>query len=104
YLLPEHNASQHRYLHKFDRKNTLVHFWAKDLGPLYSQSLAYSPIEYMRYGSSMANLIYAYQDIVVDLVQDEHRLKLQAAVGVDKEMERLIKPIYKNRMNRKFAN
>lgn len=104
YLHPVQNATSHKFLNKFDKKNILVHFWAKNLMSLYSQSIPYY-VPYMRYGlaNQMEKLAYAYQDIVLDLVQEKHTLKLHASVGLDKEMERMVKPIYKNKMNRKFA-
>lgn len=104
YLHPAQNASSHKFLNKFDRKNTLVHFWAKNMMSLYSQSIPYY-MPSMQYDliNQMETFAHGYQDIVIDLVQDKHTLKLQGSLGLDKEMERLIKPIYKNKMNRKFA-
>ena len=103
YLAPEQDAKGQKYLQKYDKKNTLIHFWAKDLGPLYAQTLAYSPRELGLYGSKFSDLIYAYRDIVIDLVQDKNSLKLQANLGVSGEMADILKPIYKAKMNRKFA-
>ncbi|NGM63870.1 DUF4836 family protein [Sphingobacterium sp. SGR-19] len=104
-LHPIQNATSHKFLNKFDKKNTLVHFWSKNMMSLYSQSIPSYYMPAMQYAlvGQMEKLAYAYQDIVLDLVQDKHTLKLQGSFGVDKEMERMIKPIYKNKMNRKFA-
>lgn len=103
YLTPAANTSPHRYINKYDRKNTLIHFWARDMIGMYRQSLPYyMPTTQLFY--QMERLAYAYQDIVVDLVQDKHTLKLQGSFGMDPETERIVKPIYKNKMNRKFAN
>lgn len=106
YLHPAQNAASHKFLNKFDKKNTLVHFWSRDMMSLYRQYIPYySYLPSMQYAftNQMEKLAYAYQDIVLDLVQDKHTLKLQGSFGLNKEMERMIKPIYKNRMNRKFA-
>lgn len=106
YLHPAQNATSHKFLSKFDKKNTLVHFWSRDMISLYRQYIPYySYIPSMQYAftNQMEKLAYAYQNIVVDLVQDKHTLKLQGSFSLDKEMERMIKPIYKNKMNRKFA-
>lgn len=107
YLHPDRSATSYKRLHKFDKKNTLVHFWAKDLIGLYKETLPYSMMSlmsgYYGYGNGMENILYAYQDIVLDLVQDKHTLKLQGSVDLNEEMDRIIRPIYKNKMNRKFA-
>ncbi|MBD1421284.1 hypothetical protein [Sphingobacterium chuzhouense] len=105
YLRPAKNATIHKFLNKFDRKNTLVHFWSKNMMSLYSQSIPsyYMPAMQYDFVGQMEKLAYAYQDIVLDLVQDKHTLKLQGSFDLDEEMERMIKPIYKNKMNRKFA-
>src|SRR5690606_5764916 len=85
-------------------KNTLLHFWSRNMMSLYSQSIPYyMPTMQYAFVNQMEKLAYGYQDIVLDLVQDKHTLKLQGTFGLDKEMERMIKPIYKNKMNRKFA-
>src|SRR5690606_33198319 len=85
-------------------KNTLLHFWSRNMMSLYSQSIPYyMPTMQYAFVNQMEKLAYGYQDIVLDLVQDKHTLKLQGSFGLDKEMERMIKPIYKNKMNRKFA-
>lgn len=104
HLQPAKNASTHKFLTKFDKNNTLVHFWAKNLMSLYSQSLPYYLPELgYSFTGQIEKLAYAYQDIVLDLVQDKHTLKLAGSVQLSKEMDRLIKPVYKNKMNRKFA-
>ncbi len=104
YLHPAQNATSHKFLNKFDKKNTLVHFWSRNMMSLYSQSIPYyMPTMQYAFVNQMEKLAYGYQDIVLDLVQDKHTLKLQGSFGLDKEMERMIKPIYKNKMNRKFA-
>ncbi|MBD1434396.1 hypothetical protein H8B06_16305 [Sphingobacterium sp. DN00404] len=104
YLHPAQNATSHKFLNTFDKKNTLVHFWSRNLMSLYSQSIPYyMPTMQYAFVNQMEKLAYGYQDIVLDLVQDKHTLKLQGSFGLDKEMERMIKPIYKNKMNRKFA-
>ena len=104
YLHPAQNATSHKFLNKFDKKNTLLHFWSRNMMSLYSQSIPYyMPTMQYAFVNQMEKLAYGYQDIVLDLVQDKHTLKLQGSFGLDKEMERMIKPIYKNKMNRKFA-
>ncbi|RZF61960.1 hypothetical protein [Sphingobacterium corticibacterium] len=104
YLHPAQNATSHKFLNKFDKKNTLVHFWSRNMMSLYSQSIPYyMPTMQYAFVNQMEKLAYGYQDIVLNLVQDKHTLKLQGSFGLDKEMERMIKPIYKNKMNRKFA-
>ncbi len=104
YLYPAQNATSHKFLNKFDKKNTLVHFWSRNMMSLYNQSIPYyMPTMQYAFVNQMEKLAYGYQDIVLDLVQDKHTLKLQGSFGLDKEMERMIKPIYKNKMNRKFA-
>src|SRR5690606_11013253 len=101
YLHPAQNATSHKFLNKFDKKNTLLHFWSRNMMSLYSQSIPYyMPTMQYAFVNQMEKLAYGYQDIVLDLVQDKHTLKLQGSFGLDKEMERMIKPIYKNKMNR----
>ncbi|PRD56281.1 DUF4836 family protein [Sphingobacterium gobiense] len=104
YLHPAQNATSHKFLNKFDKKNTLVHFWSRNMMSLYSQSIPYyMPTMQYALTDQIEKLAYAYQDIVLDLVQEKHTLKVQGSFGLEKEMERMIKPIYKNKMNRKFA-
>lgn len=107
YLFPAQSAASYKQLGKFDKKNTLMHFWAKDLMGIYKETLPFSMMSvlqgYYGYGHGMENMFYAYQDIVLDLVQDKHTLKLQGSVRLNEEMERMVRPIYKNKMNRKFA-
>lgn len=105
YLRPAQRAASYKQLYKFDKKNTLVHFWARDLMSIYRQTLPYSVMNMtmpLAYGYNMENIIYAYQDIVFDLVQDKHTLKLKGSIGLQENMARMISPIYKNKMNRKF--
>lgn len=102
YLHPDKNAASSRSLRKFDKKNTLVHFWAKDLIGFYREAMPYT-LASMQLGYGMEELIYAYQDIVLDLVQDKHTLRLKGSLALNAEMDRMIRPIYKNKMNRKFS-
>ncbi|MBD1425291.1 hypothetical protein [Sphingobacterium arenae] len=102
YLYPNKNASSHRFLNKFDKKNTLVHVWVRDLVGFYKEAMPYY-MSSMQLGYGMENLIYAYQDIVFDLVQDKHTLKITGSMALNEEMDKLVRPIYKNKMNRKFA-
>src|SRR5690606_16905062 len=102
HLHPSRNASSHRFLNKFDRKNTLVHVWVRDLVGFYREAMPYY-MSSMQLGYGMENLIYAYQDIVFDLVQDKHTLKITGSMALNDEMDKLVRHIYKNKMNRKFS-
>lgn len=102
FLHPAENATLHKYLTKFDKKNTLIHFWARDLASLYWGGVSYYMMRY-QLGYDFWKLIYDYNDIVIDLVEDGHTLKLQGSSGLNPQIQRMIKPIYKNKMNRKFA-
>src|SRR5690606_39277626 len=42
YLFPAQSAASYKQLGKFDKKNTLMHFWAKDLMGIYKQTLPFS--------------------------------------------------------------
>lgn len=103
FLAPKENASKVKYLNQYDKKKTLVHFWAKDLTPIYIKALGLAPRDLISYGSNLSEFINVYNNLVLDILQDENSLKLHFSTGVSKAVAEIIKPIYNQKMNSKFA-
>ncbi|TDS17584.1 DUF4836 family protein [Sphingobacterium paludis] len=92
----------HKQIGKYDRNNTLLHVWVKDLNEVYRDALPYGDLS-GGFGINMQNLNYGYQDAVLDLVQEKNVLKVKGSVGLDKDIRQLFAKMYTSKANRKFA-
>jgi len=102
-LLQAQNAvSLDKKILEYDKNNTLVHLWVKDLDDVYRSALPYDVLS-MSFGFNMRNLDYGYQDAVLDFVQENNVLKLKTSIGLDKDVQQIFAKMYKNKANRKFA-
>lgn len=101
YLDPEDNLGQQKALNLKGEK-VLVRLWVPNLDKLYQEALPHSLLQ-MAYGFDMRNQKYGYEDATFDLIQDQHTLKLAGSVHMDKEMNKVIKALYKNKVNKKFT-
>ncbi|GHE32830.1 hypothetical protein [Sphingobacterium griseoflavum] len=102
FLKPTTEVTRNKKILRFDKQNTLLHIWVKDLNDVYRSALPYEVLT-MSLGFDMKNLDYGYQDAVLDFIQDKNVLKLKASVGLDKDVQKIFRKMYKNKVNRKFA-
>ncbi|WP_437918922.1 hypothetical protein [Sphingobacterium sp. LRF_L2] len=101
-LVSEQNVSLQKEILQFDKNNTLLHLWVKDLNNLYRNMLPYDVFR-MGFGIDMKNLDYGYKDATLDLIQDKHTLKVTGAITVDDDVKNVFNQVYKTKVNRKFA-
>ncbi len=101
-LLSPNAGSLDKKILQYDKNNTLVHLWVKDLDDVYRNALPYDVLS-MGFGFNMKNLDYGYQDAVLDFVQENNVLKMKASIGLDKDVQQIFAKMYKNKANRKFA-
>lgn len=100
YLAPKQNLAQNKTINLTDQRH-LLRFWIPSVDKLYQ---TYLPVGLLGLtGFDFKNFKYGYQDAYIDLIQDQHNLKLSGSVGVDAEMEKVFKSLYKNKYNQKFA-
>ncbi len=102
YFSPAKTAANTKTLLRYNKQNTLVHFWVKDLDDVYQSFMPYDLLT-SAMGVNFKNLNYGYKDAVVDLVQEDNKLSMQASVGLDKDLQQLFAKMYKSKVNRKFA-
>lgn len=102
YLEPSQSASSYKQISQYDKQNTLVHFWVKNLNDVYQDMIPYDVLR-MGIGLNMKNLDYGYQDAVIDLIQDKHILKIKGSIGLEKDIQKIFAQMYKRKANKKFA-
>lgn len=100
YLEPENNLGENKSIQLLDQKQ-LLRMWIPKIDALYQNSL---PMDIMKIaaGIDMKSFKNGYEDAIFDLIQDQHQLKLSGSVGVDAELEAMCKPLFKNKVNKKF--
>lgn len=100
YLEPKQNLAENKTINLTDRKH-LLRLWIPNIEELYQ---TYLPKDLLKMvGVDIKNVKYGYQDALIDLIQDQHSLKLSGSVGVDPDMEKVFKSLYKNKFNKKFS-
>ncbi|SFS50378.1 hypothetical protein [Sphingobacterium wenxiniae] len=103
YLLPAQNLSKNKQIQLKGKNTILTRVWIKDLDDVYKSFLPLDAFT-SSYGFALSNLNYGYQDAIFDFVQDGHTLKLSSSIGLDKEVENMLKSVYSSKYNRKFTN
>lgn len=101
-LQAPNTVSLNKKIMQYDKNNTLVHLWVKDLDDVYRSALPYDALS-MSFGFNMKNLNYGYQDATLDFVQEQNVLKLKTSIGLDEDVQQIFAKMYKNKANRKFA-
>lgn len=103
FLEPAHNNAKNKGLKNFNKKNTLVHFWMTDLDAFYKKSLPADVIN-LRFGLQTNEFSTGYTDLTLSLTQKANQLRVESSLGVDRDIEKMLKNVFKSKVNRRFAH
>jgi len=100
YLEPQNNLAQNKQI-KIRNQKTLLRIWFPNLDKLYQDALSYNFLAMT--GFDIEKIKYGYKDATIDLILDQHSLKLAANVNIDQKLVNTFKALYKNKVNKKFT-